>query len=166
MPFMCCNELPPVEPADAYETMEVLYFGAKFVTKEEMDSRIAGGRGIPDHWTGADPGIKGWIKNPDVIDAFTRVVLDAYSGPNRQTPPACVVEDTRMFRGPSIETDMDQISEILLYVDNPSSKVFSEQIKMALEDSGLHGMACLFFKFVCMCALRVLCVFARAPRDV
>ena len=64
-----------------------------------------------------------------------------------------MVDDTRMFRGPSTETDMDRIGEILQYVDNPSSKVFSEQIKMALEDSGLHGIQLVLIWCVCMCVL-------------
>ena len=153
MAFMCCNECPPVEPQDAYESLEVISFGTKFVSEEEMDSRKEGGRDIPDHWAPANPSIKQWIKNPDVLDAFTRVVLDAYRGPNRKSPPACVVDDTCMFRGPSTETDMDRIGEILQYVDNPSSKVFSEQIKMALEDSGLHGIQLVLIWCVCMCVL-------------
>ena len=156
MAFMCCNDCPPVEPQDAYETLEMFSFGTKFVSQEEMDGREEGGRDAPEHWAPADPSIKEWIKNPDVIDAFTRVVLHAYSGPNRQRPPACVVDDTRMFRGPSTETDMDRIGEILQYVDDDSKKVFSEQIKMALEDSGLHGMSCC----VCVvcCVLCFVCV--------
>jgi hypothetical protein len=44
-----------------------------------MDSREEGGRDIPDHWAPADPSIKKLIKSPDVLDAFTGVVLDAYS---------------------------------------------------------------------------------------
>jgi hypothetical protein len=115
-----------------------------------MDSRREGGRDIPVHWTTADPNIKEWIKNPDVIDAFIRIVLDAYSGPNRQRPPACVIDDTHRFRGPSTETDIDRIGEILKYIDDPSKRVFSEQIKMALEDSGLQGTSC-----VCVCGVFV-----------
>jgi len=156
MAFMCCNESPPADPPDAYETLEVFSFGTKFVSKEEMDSREEGGRAIPDHWALSDPSIKEWIKNPDVVDVFTRIVLDAYSGPNRERPPACVVDNTRMFRGPSTDTDMDRIGEILQYVDDPSKKVFSEQIKMALEDSGLHGKSCCDF-FLCVCVCVCVC---------
>lgn len=154
--FMCCNECPPADPPDAYETLEVFSFGTKFVSQEEIDGREEGGRDVPEHWAPADPTIKGWIKNPDVIDAFTRIVLDAYSGPNRQRPPSCVIDDTRMFRGPSTETDMDRIGEILRYVDNPSKKVFSEQIKMALEDSGLLGTSCCFCGVGCVCVVYVV----------
>jgi hypothetical protein len=154
--LVCCNELPPVEPKDAYETLEVFTFGTKFVSGEEVDSRKEGGRDIPDHWAPADPSIKEWIKDPDVIDAFIRIVLEEYSGPIRQRQPACVVDDTRMFRGPCAETDMDRIGEILQYVDDPSKKVFSEQIKMALEDSGLHGTTFLVFLCVlCVCVLHI-----------
>ena len=154
--FMCCNECPPADPPDAYETLEVFSFGTKFVSQEEIDGREEGGRDVPEHWAPADPTIKGWIKNPDVIDAFTRIVLDAYSGPNRQRPPSCVIDDTRMFRGPSTETDMDRIGEILWYVDNPSKKVFSEKIKMALEDSGLLGTSCCFCGVGCVCVVYVV----------
>ena len=150
MPFIHCNDSPAIDPKDACETLEVLSFETKFVSEDEMGARKEEGRDIPDHWAPADPSIKKLIKDPEIIDAFTLAVLDAYSGPNRQSPPACVIEDTRMFRGQSSETDMDQISEIVKYVDDPMRKVFSKDIKAALEDSGLHGTSLCCF-CVCVC---------------
>jgi hypothetical protein len=169
MAFIHCNDCPAVDPKDACETLEMLSFGTKFVSKEEMDARKEQGRDIPDHWEPSDPSIKEWIKDAEVIDAFTLAVLDAHGGPNRQAPPACVVGDTRMFRGPSIETDMDQIGEILWYVDYPSRRVFSKEIKAALEDSGLNGtsLSCLCVcvyvcACVCACVCMCMCVCASA----
>jgi hypothetical protein len=157
MAFIHCNDCPAIDPNDACETLEMLSFGTKFASEEEMGSMKEQGRDIPDHWEPSDPNIKELIKDPEVIDAFTLAVLDAYSGPNRQAPPACVVRDTRMFRGPSTETDMNQISEILQYVDDPSRRVFSKDIKAALEDSGLNGtsLCCL-----CVCVCVCICVCA------
>jgi hypothetical protein len=69
-----------------------------------------------------------------------------------------------MFRGPSTETDMDRIGEILQYVDSPgsSSKVFSDQIKMALEDSNIYNLSC-FGACVCVCVC--VCVRVCAADD-
>ena len=154
--FIHCNDCPPIDPSDACETLEMLSFETKFVSEEEMDARKEQGSDIPDHWEPSDPSIKELIKDPGIIDAFTLAVLDAYSGPKRQAPPACVVGDTSMLRCQSAETDLDQIGEILRYVDDPSRRIFSKDIKAALEDSGLNGTS-----LCCLCVCVCVCVHVR-----
>lgn len=137
--FLCCNDFPSVDPVDAYETLDVFSFGTKFESAAEIDARKQEGD-CPAHWAPADPAIKEWIKLPAVVDAFTRYVLQAYA-PERLAAPASVAKDTGLFKGPDTKSMTDRFSEIVKYVDDPSLKVFSEQIKMALEESGVRGLS-------------------------
>jgi hypothetical protein len=140
--FLFCNDFPPVDPTDACETLEVFLFGTKFKSAHEIE-RVKQTGNCPRHWAPADLSIKGWTKEEHVVDAFIRLVLDAYRGPDRNSPPACVVQDTCMFKGPSNESDEDRIKDIVQHVEQDSSRVFSDHIRMALEESGLRKNATL-----------------------
>jgi hypothetical protein len=92
---LCCNDLPDVEPSDALDTCVVFNFASTFVAEEEWN---AVGCHRERHWRLSDPGIKEWVKRPEVLDAFTRVILSSFS-PDLKPTPACVREDTSNFKG-------------------------------------------------------------------
>jgi hypothetical protein len=135
--FLCCNEFPKVEPADAYETLEVFNFPSKFVSEAEYheacDNR-------PKHWRLANPKIKEELASDEVTDAFTAIVLRAYE-PMRRAPPPCVVQDTANFKGVSTGDVSERIREVVHYSENSHHMVFTEQIKMVLEQSGIGALS-------------------------
>lgn len=82
------NDLPPVRPADALETMVQVAFETVF--KVSLDE------GAMPHMRLADPGIKSFIARPEMRDAFLHIVLDHYSA-TRPKKPECVSEDTALW---------------------------------------------------------------------
>jgi hypothetical protein len=135
--FLFNNDFPKVEPADAYQTLDVFGFDSAFVSAVEIQAR---GDKCPKHWKPADPDIKRRIRDPDVIDAFTMLVLEAYTK-EMLVPPECVSIHTKKFTGAASVRDIDRIAEVVKYDPNPNSKVFLEEMKLALENAGMQGIS-------------------------
>jgi len=137
--FLGCNDFPPVEPADAYQTVEVFPFHSSFHPLSDIQAR---GDTCPKHWRVADLDIKRvWAVDPLVLDAFTIMVLEAW-GKDPLPTPQCVSQHTMQFNGPAGEAEIDRFAEVVKY--NPStvkSTVFVEEIKLALELAGVKGMS-------------------------
>jgi hypothetical protein len=136
--FLCCNDFPPVSPEDAYSTLEVFKFKTTFVDKSDIDDR--GEEACPKHWATKDDSIKQWIKRDEVIDAFTLLVLEAYQS-KRLIMPACVKADTLMFQGPVGVQSIDRVAEIVKYTDDSKSIVFTDEIKMAMQEAGFGKLS-------------------------
>eukprot|EP00282_Hemiselmis_andersenii_P034456 CAMPEP_0169456600 /NCGR_PEP_ID=MMETSP1042-20121227/16437_1 /TAXON_ID=464988 /ORGANISM="Hemiselmis andersenii, Strain CCMP1180" /LENGTH=793 /DNA_ID=CAMNT_0009568829 /DNA_START=817 /DNA_END=3197 /DNA_ORIENTATION=- len=135
--FLFANDFPQVSPADAYETLEVFQFKNVFMAADVMQEK---GDRCPRNWVLQDTSIKNWIRVPEVIDAFTKLVLDAYKKERVSAPP-CVKQDTLHFAGSSGEMMIDRVREVVSYVDNPGKPVFVKQISMALEKAGVVGLS-------------------------
>lgn len=69
--FMALNDIPPVTPADTFETMHLFNFPNQFVDQLREDS-------LP-HMKLGDPGIKAYCRQQATIDAFVWLVIDAYN---------------------------------------------------------------------------------------
>jgi len=132
--FLHCNEFPPVTPEDTYETLEVFDFKTTFVDKSLLQGKC------PTGYRARDDRIKVWIRRPEVIDAFTVLVLESYKA-ERVKPPPCVENDTKRFLGPIGESMINRIREVITYVDDPSQKAFTSQMKLALERAGITGLS-------------------------
>jgi hypothetical protein len=68
--FMALNDMPPVSPADAYETMHMFSFPYQFVEELGPDS-------MP-HMKLGDPSIKAYCREPETVAAFIHLVLDSW----------------------------------------------------------------------------------------
>lgn len=134
-----------IDPPDASENLEVLSFKTKFVQADQFQNRTSRGD-CPQNWAQSDDEIKEWIKQPAVLDAFTMLVLGAYSSSRARVPP-CVANDTKMFRGVEAEPLIDRISEIVSYTGDASDGVWTSQIKKALEQHGTYGEWHIFISF-------------------
>jgi hypothetical protein len=90
--FMNLNDMPPVTPADALDTMVMFKFPFKFVSRAAME-----GDPLP-FFREADESLKGeYCKRDDVIAAFIWLVVDAYK-PRMVVPCAAVREDSMAFK--------------------------------------------------------------------
>jgi hypothetical protein len=137
--MLSCNELPPIEPIDACLTLQVFEYSTVFQPQYVIDER---GDNCPKHWKVADPDIKKvWIQRPDIIDAFTMMVLDAWK-PELLKPPAIVIENTKQFNGAAAVSEYDRFVEIVKY--NPSNsrdtEFLTEELELILNNAGLKGM--------------------------
>ena len=137
--FLSCNDFPPVEPIDALSTLEVFEFYSAFHSASEIEAR---GDNCPRHWREADPNIKTkWLPRSDVIDAFTMMVLGAWK-PDRLDPPECVAKHTKNFSAAASVPEIDRFKEIVKYTPSTAvTKVFTEEIRLALDRAGLKGMS-------------------------
>ena len=82
------NALPTVSPPDALETQWVFKFLTQFLSPEQ-----AAARWLLGCVAAADPGIKAYVRRPEVCAAVIHAVLDAYS-PEPLVMPAQIVEQT------------------------------------------------------------------------
>jgi hypothetical protein len=138
--MLSCNDFPPIDPVDACSTLEVFEFHCVFQPAHVIAAR---GDNCPRHWRVADPKIKTeWIQCPNVIDAFTMMVLEAWK-PDLLKPPECVIEHTKHFNGSAGVSEYDRFAEIVKYDprDTPDTRFFTEEIKLALNDAGLKGIS-------------------------
>ena len=132
--FMFCNDVPPIEPEDALETMIRFDMKTRFVRQEECTGNLP-------HLRVGNPRIKEWIRsNQQVVDTFLRVVLNSYEA-DLVTPPQIVLDDTRNFKGESATSIYDRISEVVKYKDDLDMVVHTDKIKIELEKSGVKGLS-------------------------
>jgi len=137
--FVYCNDFPPVEPSDAYQSLDVFDFYTSFHPQDEMDAR---GDSCPKHWKAADPNIKTlWVTDPLVLDAFTMTVLVAWTL-NLLPAPDSVSQHTKQFKESASEAEIDRFAEVVRYDPTTvNTKVFVEEIKIALEHAGVKGVS-------------------------
>lgn len=139
--FMHTNDFPSVEPIDALKTMLVFEFHSAYHPKDVIDARMEKDD-CHSHWKVADSEIKTkWTCRPDIIDAFTMMVLDAYESV-KLPPPECVKKHTANFCEAASMHEIDRFREVVSYTDIENvSDVFVDEIKIALDKAGLKKMS-------------------------
>ena len=99
--IMNMNDIPEVTPRDAVSTLVLIKFPYKFVAAEEMRAAEEATleAAAPEFFRPRDDTLKTeFLKRPEVVDAYTWLVLDAYrDGP--VVPCASVRRDTLEYRG-------------------------------------------------------------------
>lgn len=90
--FMNLNDVPTITPIDAIANMLMFKFPFKFVSREVLN----GGDSLPFYKL-RDDNIKDFCRRPDVVDAFTWLVIDAYKDCS-VVPCAKVLADTDDYR--------------------------------------------------------------------
>jgi hypothetical protein len=78
--MMMCNDLPPIDPPDALETVQVFKTDHQYVTEEKLqEARESGGAEASSHLRVRDAALKSRCRQAKVAQAFVRLVLDAYT---------------------------------------------------------------------------------------
>jgi hypothetical protein len=75
MVVMSFNAAPPIRPADALECILPVNPPFKFVDQGKKNREGA----FNPNYKLADPRIKDWVETPEVIDAFTWIMIDSYN---------------------------------------------------------------------------------------
>jgi hypothetical protein len=92
------NDMLEINSADAWQTMVGFKFDNEFHDPSEIDELKERGDAVPATWLPMDQTIDEFIRRPEVIDAFTSVIFNAYT-PDRNVPPLRVKEDTASIKG-------------------------------------------------------------------
>lgn len=129
MMFMC-NNLKDIEPPDALENCVQFYCKSKFVPKEEL---IEGQPFLKLR----DDTIKGLIETPEIIDAFTLYLLNAFK--TSMKVPDCVKASTE-----DVKKDMPKSLERIILKHfrtstNKNDKLFTDQIIKYIENECDYG---------------------------
>lgn len=88
--ILCSNSSPDSNPQNALDTLETILFNSKFVDDEKLTQKN-------DAFKIKDNTIEDDIRNSDMIDAFTLIILDAFKEKRIKTP-AVVVDDTAISK--------------------------------------------------------------------
>lgn len=125
--FMFCNDLPPITPADAGETMNVFNFPYQFVETPNPEMSYQKHR---------DETIKRYCEEQEVRNAYLHLVLDAFKM-HRVEPCDAVRKETAIFRAEAgDETSM--LREAFEFTKNDEDRMASKDIMDWAKDEGLN----------------------------
>lgn len=139
--IMLCNDLPPISPPDAVETMTVFNFPNQFVEDPKADLPFQKER---------DDDMKDYCRLRTVCDAYIHLVLDAYK-PTRVIPCSEVRSETLTFRAEAgdewgllkasftvSKNDKDRVAskDVLKWAKGKQLNVSSQKLRHRLEKMG------------------------------
>lgn len=114
--FMMCNDVPPITPPDATQTLSKFNFPSKFLDEDKYEIRQREGT-LNKHLMMKDPTIKDFVMNQEVFGCYIILVMGHYKN---QKVKNCqkVIEDTT-----AIKADMgDETSLLNKYFSFTGSK--------------------------------------------
>ena len=135
--FLFANDLPHVEPVDAYQTMLVFKLQSDFRDESEITDLS---NPIQKNWRPKDHTLEAFIQQPAVIDAFVKLVLDHYTQ-EIQAPPDIVRIDTQSMKGAAAESQEERFIGLVQYTGNPKDVVFYQEIRAATEAAGMGKLS-------------------------
>ena len=153
--FLFANDMPPVEPVDAFQTMIGFKFRSEFheaadfadaAQSTEHDGHTKQSAAGPiqanaqKNWRVMDHSIDTFIEQPQVIDAFTQLVLAAYT-PDIQAPPPVVQEDTKSIKGAAAESQEQRFARIMECTRDQRDVLFYQEIRRTGEDAGMGRLS-------------------------
>ena len=116
-PMIFCNDLPPIEPADAKETAYIYYFPSKFIDDERVGTQILNDENgeIIISYHKKDDDIKYWSKSSDIVNAFVDILFNNYS--DKLPLPKSMDAAQKDFK--EAESEYTVLDEILSYKGDP-----------------------------------------------
>lgn len=118
--MIMCNDLPPIEPKDATETMVMFKYPYKFVSADEMKNALP-------FFRLKDASIDDYVKDPEVCDAFVHIIIDHYENKVMQ-PGDAVAKDTKEYRQ-DVGNELDILRENFKYTGELEDYVTQEDMK-------------------------------------
>jgi hypothetical protein len=125
--FMFCNDLPPITPVDASETMTVFNFPYQFVSEPNAELTFQ---------RQADETIKDYCARTDVRDAYLHMVLDAFCN-HRVTPCREVREETSIFQAEAGD-ETALLREAIEFTGNDSDRLSSTDMMVWIKGQGIN----------------------------
>jgi len=135
--LLFANDLPQVEPVDAYQTMLGFKFQSEFHDASDFTDASDP---IQKTWRPMDHSIDAFIRQSAVIDAFVKLVLTHYT-PDIQAPPDIVKIDTKSIKGTAAESLEERFKRLVQYTGNAKDVVFYQEIRNATEAAGMGRLS-------------------------
>ena len=121
--IMNMNDIPEVSPLDAVSTLVLIKFPYKYVAHDEMTEDS------PPFFRKRDETIKTtYIKRPDVVDAFTWLVINAYT--DTQVVPCPTIKDATMSYREDVGDDLMLMVNNFKITNNKDDIVFSSDLRL------------------------------------
>jgi len=133
--MLFANDFAEVSPADAYQTMIGFKFDNEFHDQSEIDELKERGDAVPATWLPRDETIDEFIGRPEIIDAFTSLVFNAYK-PDRQVPPLSVKEDTASIKGNASQSVEERFANLFIRGEK-RDVLFYQEIQLELVERGM-----------------------------
>jgi hypothetical protein len=90
--IICCNDMPPIKPCDAMETVNTFNMPCSFLTNEQYEL-LSDKKKASIIWRPADKDLKHvFCRNLDVIDSFMNLILEAYTWKDAKKPRKIIEE--------------------------------------------------------------------------
>jgi len=134
--FLLANDMPPIDPPDAYQTMHGFKFMSEFHEEKEITDPVSV---IQKNWLPMDHSLEAFITRPDVIDTFTLLILQNYTL-DIQPPPDIVKEHTASIKGDAAESQEERFAKLVLRGEKTDVLFFSE-IRQVVVDAGMGTMS-------------------------
>ena len=131
------NDLVPVDPPDAYQTMYAFKFPNEFHDADEITNPS---EPMQKNWLPRDHGLDDFIQRPDVIDAFTILIILHYTS-SIQQPPDIVKEHTQSVKGPAAESQLDRFKQLVQHSAELHDVLFYKEIRVAAEAAGMGRLS-------------------------
>lgn len=125
--FMLCNDLPPITPPDAAETMNVITFPYQFVEKPCPDLHFQKKK---------DDSVKDYVRSIEARNAYIHLVLRAYSA---RSVKACeaVVKETAKFQA-EVGDEWSIIKNSFVITNSDNDRIASLAVKAWLKENNLN----------------------------
>ena len=125
--FLNCNRIESIEPKDAMENLEQFEYKTKFVNAEDLIENAP-------FFKLKDDTIKDFIKEDEIIDAYTLYILNAYSDPRIKTPESVKIS-TEINKGDEKMSIEKFISKNFITTNDNKDRMHTHEIHDILTDN-------------------------------
>lgn len=135
--FLFANDLPSIDPVDAYQTMTGFKLMSEFHEQKDFHDPPSA---IQKNWRAKDASLEEFIQRPDVIDAFARLILESYT-PGKLPLPDIVKEHTASIKGDAADSQEERFARIVEKTGEKSDVVFYKEIRQTAIDAGMGTLS-------------------------
>lgn len=123
-----CNDVPPVQPEDAMEFCTTVKFPVKFVSQDEYNALKE-----KHNYKIKNDNLKEWCRQPEVIDAFTLGIINAYTETVEQ--PQDIKDFKKDFSVDS--TSDDQLDKVFQFTNRHADYLSAQDVRSILKQNGI-----------------------------
>jgi polyhydroxyalkanoate synthesis regulator phasin len=127
--MIMCNDLPPIDPTDATQTLVMFKFPYKYVSEADMVDPLP-------YFRLADPSIDEYVKDANVCDAFIHILIDHYED-NKLKMSSKVEKDTKEYREDAGDEEMI-IRDTFKYSNSKADYVTNDDIKNFIKEKKIN----------------------------
>jgi hypothetical protein len=132
--FLNCNRIESIEPKDAMENLEQFEYKTKFVNAEDLIENAP-------FFKLKDDTIKDFIKEDEIIDAYTLYILNAYSDPRMKTPESVKIS-TEINKGDEKMSIEKFISKNFITTNDSKDRMHTHEIHDIITDNS-YKISCI-----------------------